>query len=57
MYSFILFDIRAAAADAAFFLDRLTGAKLKTVQADTFTVYQKKYLSTGIPCTCGIGSV
>ena len=29
--------------------------KLTTVQVDTCTVYQKKYPSTGIPCTCATG--
>ena len=26
--------------------------KFNTVQVDTHTMYQKNYMSTGIPCTC-----
>ena len=40
----------AAAGAAAFFLHNSQG-EVTTAQVDTCTVYEKKYPSTGIPCT------
>ena len=40
----------AAAGAAAFFLHNSQG-EVTAAQVDTCTVYEKKYPSTGIPCT------